>query len=470
MQLISHIEPEAFSEAALHFINHTKPHHHHHQKRNPGKYDGSHINEIAYHRHHLRRRRLIYEDYDDTTNSNTINDPSISPVEALPGTEANISTVWSAGNTSFYNGSFQSFGNDTDDEFLDIANGFLADANNSLPMVANISSLTPLDIVDYYINLINCMQEYQLEDYTSAYKSCLREELTFIHIEGDHYYRVLPRYPYLHVNEYLQSIPNARLVQRSSSDLFDYIICACLVVFTGIGLVIAFYRLDMGNWLWHKTASIRKRRVSKAPPIEGGYSSLSSELPVYKVWGSGSSVQPSSETAAASKDIVATSALNPSEIELHSSSKPSAEDRGSHSSGTVTRSLSRSSLSEGSSRDQRLFHPKEGIYVPRVFGGFGGGAGMDDSALRKLSSLSEEDGQRSTRSYRSRYKEHLLHDNDQEAYVSIVNFQDDDVSESSALQDDLDVILQDHLPSSPNVVDLLHFESSDPSKDKEQAA
>lgn len=430
MQLISHIEPEMFSESSLYFVNHTK-HHPHHQKRKPGKYYGSTIS-VRRHQRHLRSsqhsRRLLDEDTEDYE-YNSPGDSS-SPSDSLPpDINSNLSTVWSTGNTSYVNGSFQSFGNDTDDYFLDIANGLL-DGNNSIPLITNISSLTPLDIVDYYTNLLNCMQEYQLEDYTSAYKSCLREEPTFIHIESDQYYRVLPRYPYLHVNEYLQSIPNARLVQRSSSDLFDYIICACLVIFTCMGLIVGFYRLDLGNWLWYKTASIRKRRVSKAPPVEGGYSSFSSELPVYRIWGD--SKQNNGFTS--SNDRASTNSPNQPEAVLSNIS-----DNGS--SNDFVR------LPEATSREHRLFHPKEGIYVPRIFGGFGGGAGMDDTALRKLA---EEEGPRSTRSSRSRYKDHIIY-NGHDQYVSIVNYLDN-ISENSATLDDLDIILQDiptiHLPSS----------------------
>lgn len=121
-------------------------------------------------------------------------------------------------------------------------------------------------------------------DPSVAYKSCMREDVSFVHMEGELYYRISPRSPFVLINEYLQEIPTARVISRSGSDRMDILIFIALVSFALGGLAAVIYRLEVIAMCWRRTASIRKRRLSKAPPVEGGYSPAS-ELPVYEVWG-----------------------------------------------------------------------------------------------------------------------------------------------------------------------------------------
>lgn len=144
--------------------------------------------------------------------------------------------------------------------------------------------MTENDIARYYLELMDCMQAYQLEEFTSALRSCMSEQVGYIHLEGKQYYEIRPRHPFVLNREYLQPIPDAQFAVASNTDIFDYTIAGAIVFLTVVGLFAALYKMKMFEFVLHKTTQIRRRRLSMKAPIEGGYSEAS-ELPVYREWG-----------------------------------------------------------------------------------------------------------------------------------------------------------------------------------------
>jgi len=148
--------------------------------------------------------------------------------------------------------------------------------------------MTENDIARYYSELMDCMQAYQLEEFTSALRSCMSEQVGYIHLEGKQYYEIRPRHPFVLNREYLQPIPDAQFAAASNTDIFDYTIAGAIVVLTMVGFIAALYKMKMFEFVLHKTTKIRRRRLSMQAPVEGGYSEAS-ELPVYREWGSSNS-------------------------------------------------------------------------------------------------------------------------------------------------------------------------------------
>jgi hypothetical protein len=144
--------------------------------------------------------------------------------------------------------------------------------------------MTENDIARYYSELMDCMQAYQLEEFTSALRSCMSEQVGYIHLEGKQYYEIRPRHPFVLNREYLQPIPDAQFAVASNTDIFDYTIAGAFVFLTIVGLFAALYKMKMFEFVLHKTTQIRRRRLSMKAPVEGGYSEAS-ELPVYREWG-----------------------------------------------------------------------------------------------------------------------------------------------------------------------------------------
>jgi hypothetical protein len=114
--------------------------------------------------------------------------------------------------------------------------------------------------------------EYQLEEFSSALKSCLTEDIGYIHIDGHRYYQIKPRHPFAIVHEFLQHIPEASLVGKSGATVSDFIISASLLLAVVVGLMAGMWRLKVFEWCYMKTTQVRKKRVSMQAPEEGGYS------------------------------------------------------------------------------------------------------------------------------------------------------------------------------------------------------
>ena len=154
--------------------------------------------------------------------------------------------------------------------------------------MAALTNMTESEMAEYYASLMVCMQEYTMEDFTSALGSCLTERIGYIHIDGSYYYRISPRFPFALMQEYLQPIPSAKRIEVESAGLSDFLISLALLAAAVLGLVASLWRLNLFDWIWAKVVRIKRRRVGAAPPAEGGYNKAS-ELPVYKSWGIGGS-------------------------------------------------------------------------------------------------------------------------------------------------------------------------------------
>lgn len=124
---------------------------------------------------------------------------------------------------------------------------------------------------------------YQLETYSSALRSCMSEAQTFIHYKGNTYYSTRPRYPFVFIHDYLQAIPSAVLTTDSGTGLGDLIIGSVLLFAGVVGCIASLWKLKLCEWSGTGPRNIRRRRLSSAAPVEGGYSE-SSELPVYRMW------------------------------------------------------------------------------------------------------------------------------------------------------------------------------------------
>lgn len=152
--------------------------------------------------------------------------------------------------------------------------------------MAVATNMTEWQMAEYYASLMVCMQEYTLEDFTSALGSCLTERIGYIHIDGDEYYRISPRFPFALMQEYQQPIPSARLIEVESAGVSDFVISLVLLTAALLGVLAGLWRLNLFDWCWSQGALIKRRRVGAAAPAEGGYSKAS-ELPVYTSWSMG---------------------------------------------------------------------------------------------------------------------------------------------------------------------------------------
>jgi hypothetical protein len=191
----------------------------------------------------------------------------------------------------------------------------------------NTTNFKDVAITEYYMLLIICMRGYQLEYFADALKSCLTEDDGFIHIEGERYYHIRPRHPFVFNHDYWQDVPLAIVLEKTGQDISDIVISLAILVITIIGLTMGLWKLKILDillerydiqmhirtistdkylngyfdinaemyWLWyiyihtciyiHRSNWVWKQRVTAKAPSEGGYSSQASELPMYKLWG-----------------------------------------------------------------------------------------------------------------------------------------------------------------------------------------
>lgn len=115
-------------------------------------------------------------------------------------------------------------------------------------------------------------------------RSCMTEGVAYVHHQGDEYYSVHPRHPFVFVHDYLQPIPSAVTAADEGTELVDVLISVTLLLAAITGCLASLWKLQLCEWCWVKTRKMRRRRVSSEAPSEGGYST-SSELPVYRIWG-----------------------------------------------------------------------------------------------------------------------------------------------------------------------------------------
>lgn len=115
------------------------------------------------------------------------------------------------------------------------------------PDTPNKFSASRQDVREYFNNIMSCMQDFQLHDFTSAIKSCMSESVAFIHIDGDLYYQILPRYPFVYVNEYLQDIPSAEFRSGKGVDWIDWMILAFFMLAAVFGFIATMQRIKLSE-------------------------------------------------------------------------------------------------------------------------------------------------------------------------------------------------------------------------------
>lgn len=87
--------------------------------------------------------------------------------------------------------------------------------------------------------------EFQLMDFTGALKSCSSENIAFVHIDGNRYYRISPRYPYVFVNEYLQYLPKPHYIDNPGVDTVDWIVLATIILLFVGGIISALVKMQL---------------------------------------------------------------------------------------------------------------------------------------------------------------------------------------------------------------------------------
>ena len=107
--------------------------------------------------------------------------------------------------------------------------------------------VTKTEMISYYRELINCMNRYASEEYTSALQSCMTGKYAFIHMNGNRYYKIHPRQPFAINKEYMQVIPTAKLMSKSAVNIYDVIIGVFLLLVMSVGLAIAAGKLKLAE-------------------------------------------------------------------------------------------------------------------------------------------------------------------------------------------------------------------------------
>jgi hypothetical protein len=109
-------------------------------------------------------------------------------------------------------------------------------------------------------------------------------EEVIVEAEGDisvSYLQVLPRYPFVNVDEHLLTIPQAETMPPVGTSPADVLIFAIILVGTVFGCLASMWRLKICELMYTRTKEIRRTRLQVRAPIEGGYSQTS-ELPDHK--------------------------------------------------------------------------------------------------------------------------------------------------------------------------------------------
>lgn len=188
--------------------------------------------------------------------------------------------------------------NATDEEILSLRRRRKPDSDGDItPIILppNKFSASRQDVREYFNNIMSCMQDFQLHDFTSAIKSCMSESVAFIHIDGDRYYQIIPRYPFVYVNEYLQDIPSAEFRSGKGVDWIDWMILAFFILAAVCGFIATMQRIKLSELCSQSSA----RRVfccwsmaSSRPRMDSDSYRPSSPLPQTKsrsvfmrVWG-----------------------------------------------------------------------------------------------------------------------------------------------------------------------------------------
>jgi len=129
-------------------------------------------------------------------------------------------------------------------------------------------SVSSSALAQYYLNLVNCMSEFELEPYHSALRSCVTEKAVFIHSPAsvnvvnavDLYFLVVPRYPFVFNHHYIVDLPHAR-VSDDANNVGDSAIGLLLLVFVLLGFIFSVWRMKLFDWCGSKARVIKRRAI-----------------------------------------------------------------------------------------------------------------------------------------------------------------------------------------------------------------
>jgi hypothetical protein len=100
-------------------------------------------------------------------------------------------------------------------------------------------------ILWYYSKLILCMQEYQQSDFTLALKSCTAGDVAFVHVDGDLYWEISPRYPFIYLHDYLQTIPAPQFRSDPWVDAVDWSLVGFFIVTVLLGCLLTMIQIKI---------------------------------------------------------------------------------------------------------------------------------------------------------------------------------------------------------------------------------
>lgn len=73
----------------------------------------------------------------------------------------------------------------------------------------------------------------------------MSESTAYIHIEGDRYYQITPRYPFIVVNDYLQKLPVPLFREQHGMDTVDYIILMLFICIAVCGCCLTCQKMKL---------------------------------------------------------------------------------------------------------------------------------------------------------------------------------------------------------------------------------
>lgn len=117
-----------------------------------------------------------------------------------------------------------------------------SDSSSSQPDILTIHAD---EILRYYNKLLSCMQEYQQSDFTVALKSCTAEDVAFVHVDGDLYWQITPRYPFIFLHDYLQIIPAPEYRSDPGVDAVDWSLVGFFIVTVLLGCFSTMYQIKI---------------------------------------------------------------------------------------------------------------------------------------------------------------------------------------------------------------------------------
>lgn len=146
------------------------------------------------------------------------------------------------------------------------------DRNNNY--IENIPVIHADAVLHFYDTLLSCMQDFQLLDYATALKNCVAEDVAYIHIEGDLYWEIKPRYPFISLREYLQDIPPPQFRTDLGVDVVDWSLVGFFVFAIVMGCLATLYQIK----IWELGMQACRRCTGSSFPFSSFTTSSSSAI------------------------------------------------------------------------------------------------------------------------------------------------------------------------------------------------